>query len=468
MARLTLADGHSAEPVLRLPHPYLTPYFTTSSSSKTASSSSSSPLSSPAKLYQLTTPSDSKDQIQSPPAPLHNDQLFFTEPEDLKSSERPSQSNNTAWARARRTPSSTIVWDGDSAPTLAQAWLVAYVLFTLRPDEESIRLTLQGECKASLTNQLRASMLAVDHPLMEDGSHDASQQQAQQQQEQQQQPGELVLLRAAFWQGAGSPFGARSAWVPSDGPETPYATAAVPALTHVMTTSHPGAVLARHPRRAPKPRPGSTIYSRWVPHLGENFSMVALDHADAGHVGLFHAWQNDPRVSQGWNLTGSLDQHRGYLARMHADPHKFAVLAAFDGVFFAYFELYWAREDQVGAYYHSLDFDRGREVLVGDVKYRGAYRVGAWWGSLMHYLFLDDPRTMQVVGEPKFTNSTVLAYDFVHGFGLDKFVDMPHKRGALMRCSRERFFQICPLAEDERERKQKVVGGTLVGLVPKL
>ncbi|ROV87305.1 hypothetical protein VPNG_10398 [Cytospora leucostoma] len=440
MARLNLTSWPSAEPILRLPHPYLTPYFTTPS---TTDSKSTSP-SSPTKLYQLSTPSDSKDQVQPPPEPLHNDRLFFSEPEDLKSSERPSQSNNTAWARARRSPSSSLIWDGEAAPTLAQAWLVVYTLFTIRPDEEFIRLTLQGNAKATLANQLRATMLAVDHPQ------------------------ELVLLRATFWQGAASPFGARSAWVPTDGPETPYSTPSAPALTHVMTSEGAQQRLVRHPRRAPKPRPGSTIYSRWVPHLGETFSMVALDHASDEHLRLFHAWQNDPRVSQGWSLTGTPGQHRGYLARMHADPHKFAVLAAFDGVFFAYFELYWAREDQVGAYYDSLDFDRGRHSLVGDVRYRGAYRVGAWWGSLMHYLFLDDPRTMQVVGEPKFTNSTVLAYDLVHGFGLDMFVDQPHQRGALMRCSRERFFQICPLAEDERERKQKVVAGTLVGLVPKL
>lgn len=439
MSRLTLANWPSSDPIICLPHPYQTAYFAHASSKTTSSS---------AKLYQLKTSSSSSSSLEA----LHNASLHFSEPEDLKSSERPPDSNNTAWARARRSPASSIVWDGESTPTLGQAWLIVYVLFTIRPEEEFIRLSLDGQGSEILAAQLRSTVLAVNHPL--GNSHNMG------------LPEELVLLRASFWQGAGSPFGARSVWVPSDGLGTTYASQAPPPLTNVMT-DEPGQALVWHPRRAPKPRPGSTIYSRWVPHLKENFSMVALDYTNAEHLNLFHTWQNDPRVSQGWNETGTVEQHREYLRKMHQDPHQFAVLAAFDGVFFAYFEIYWAREDKLGAYYPSQDFDRGRHSLVGDVRYRGAHRVGAWWSSLMHYLFLDDPRTMQVVGEPKFTNSTVLAYDLVHGFGVDKFVDLPHKRSALMKCSRERFFQICPLAEDERGRK-KVVGGTSIGLVPKL
>lgn len=316
------------ETVLRLPHPFLTPY-TLTKSSRSLQESPASPL------LQIK-PQQTKDQSTQPlPEPLHNDALFFTEPADLKSSERPPESNNTPWARARRSPSSRLVWETTTAtetPTLGQAWLVIYVLFTIRPSMEHFRLTLSGPGSEGLAAQLKTVFLAIDHPIAT-GLVD-----------------ELLVLRSTFWQGAGSPFGPRSAWIPEDDYRSnatllpkPLSSYPLPPLENTMTNDASSMVLTWHPRRPAKPRPGSTVYSRWIPHLGETFSMVALDWRDETHLGLFHAWQNDPRVSQGWNETGTLEQHREYLRKAHVDPHQVTLLAAFDGVFFAYFEVYWGK-----------------------------------------------------------------------------------------------------------------------------
>lgn len=207
--------------------------------------------------------------------------------------------------------------------------------------------------------------------------------------------------------------------------------------------------------------------------------MVAIDVQNAEHLNLFHTWQNDPRVSAGWNESGTLDHHRSYLQRLLDDPSQLPVLAYWDETPFAYFEIYWCLEDRLGsyvshAYSPSPEWDRGRHSLVGNTAFRGPHRVPAWWGSLIHYLFLDEPRTMRVVGEPKKSNSTVLMYDFVTGFGVQGWAELPHKRSAMVGVGRERFFEICPLggteiAEAEEDgKKLRFVGGTGVGLVPKL
>ena len=330
------------EIVVKLPHPYLTSYSLVRTERK---SDSGSPL---LQVKPLSTNNGSKTKPL--PEPLHNDGLSFTEPADLKSSERPPESNNTPWGRARRVPSSTFVWGDDATPTLAQAWLLVYVLFTIRPSTESLRLSLSGHGADSLAAQLRAVLLAVDHPESAGEGPSSKQQGAGA------GAGELLLLRSAFWQGAGSPFGPRPVWVPDydsqvdnhprnkDDLSKPLSQYPPAPLSHTMTSDPSGGLpTAWHPRRAAKPRPGSVVYSRWIPHLGETFSMVALDYRSDEHLGLFHTWQNDPRVSQGWNETGTLDQHREYLRRAHEDPHQITLLARFDDAYFAYFEVYWAK-----------------------------------------------------------------------------------------------------------------------------
>ncbi|KAH7160616.1 acyl-CoA N-acyltransferase [Dactylonectria macrodidyma] len=445
------------EAVIKLPHPYQTEYTIQTGSAPAG-------ITVEAPVYQLVH----KSSADAKPLPfeLDNARLVFTDPIDLKSSELPPSGNNSPWARARRSPCVSFYWDGAEAPTLAQAWLHVYTIFSLRPNNESFRLELRGANAALLGRQLVDVLLAIDHPLKAREKPAASTKT---------DVSLLLVLRSTFWQGAGSPFGPRPVWCPAESPSSlpasnPLGSYPLTALHNTMTISSAGdpedperCRESWHPIRPAKPAPGAVIYSRWIPHLRETFSMVALDYEDDEHLRLFHEWQNDHRVAQGWSIAGTTEEHREYLRKMHEDPHQIAVLAKWDDTFFAYFEFYWAKEDRLGSYYEAGDFDRGRHSLVGDVRFRGPHRVSAWWSSLMHYLYLDDPRTTYVVGEPMENNSTVVMYDFIHGFGLDKFVDLPHKRGAFMRCSRERFFQLCPLADNE-----KVVGGMRLGLVPKL
>ncbi|KAG6058056.1 hypothetical protein E4U32_004813 [Claviceps aff. humidiphila group G2b] len=460
---LQLSSLSAEETVLKLPHPYLTEY-TISKTENTPSESNASVES--VLFYQLRERECSSKQPL--PSPLHNDNIFFSEPAHLKSSELPADSDNSPWARARRSPCSNISWEGSEAPSVAHVWLLLYILFTVRPDTESLRLELVGTKAAIIGAQLRDVVLAINHPLPT----------PRQEQRKSASPDRCVVvaLRSTFWQGAGSPFGSRPAWCPAASPASLFDAANPKAAYPLTPVEHTLSILsahdpydpartlqAFHPIRPAKPAPGAVVYSRWIPHLRETFSMVALDYKNDDHLRLFHEWQNDPRVSQGWERTGTLDQHREYLRNVEQDAHQVAILAKWDDEFFAYFEVYWAKEDRLGAYYNAGDFDRGRHSLVGDVRFRGPHRVTAWWSSLMHYLFLDDPRTMDVVGEPKGTNSTVIMYDLMHGFGVEHYVDLPNKRGVFVRCPRGRFFQLCPLGESD-----KVVGGLRIGLVPKL
>ncbi|KAK5082651.1 hypothetical protein LTR05_006531 [Lithohypha guttulata] len=421
----------SAVAKLRLPHPYLTTYYAV-----------------PAKQNDQTLKIQISGTYNGPHKELHRDDLSYLSLQEPASTAE--DSNNSIWARARRSYTTTVSWKG-TPPTLSQLWLIVYMIFTQSPDHEYFRLSLNGDSKDEVTKHLKQSTLAIDHPRPSREADKHSKEGHD----------ELLVLRSTFWQGAASPFGQRSVWIPEGG-----GSANVTTVDYTMTTKMPefNQVHAWHPRRATKPAPGAVIYSRYVPTLDEHFSMQALDYENPEHLNLFHTWQNDPRVAAGWNETGDLTHHKNYLRNLHEDPHVLTVLAYWDDTPFAYFEIYWAAEDHLGAHYQADGFDRGRHALVGNPNFRGRHRVTAWWSATMHYIFLDDPRTMRVVGEPKYVNTSVLAYDLMHGFGVQKFVDLGHKRSALMICPRERYFQ---LGMDGTQ--EGVVGGTRVAVgIPKL
>ncbi|KAF2102360.1 hypothetical protein NA57DRAFT_33345 [Rhizodiscina lignyota] len=403
---------------LALPHPYLTEYFIVPEET----------LPRDRKLLQVL-PAQSKQNLENASSlTLHDGSISFTAPKDESPDHAPPISDNTLWARNQRASLSTFEWTSDLPPSLGQAWLVVYAIFTMRPDLEVFRCQLSGSRSEELEEGLKASLLALEHPFCQKQESPPSVEPI------------VVISRSAFWQGAASPFGRRSPWTPSS-----PTTSISPPSDRIVRSKFPLAIAHRlHPRRPPKPAPGAVVYSRYIPSLDEHFSLIAVDYQNEEHLRLFHKWQNDPRVSRGWNQAGTLEEHREHLREQHEDPHTLSVLGRFNDTCFSYFEIYYCKEDLVGAYYDAGDWDRGRLSLVGNASFRGKHRVTAWWPCIIHFCFLDDHRTGAVIGEPIATNNTVLGYDYIHGLNVEKYMDLPHKRAALMKVSRERFFQLSP------------------------
>jgi acetyl CoA:N6-hydroxylysine acetyl transferase len=197
----------------------------------------------------------------------------------------------------------------------------------------------------------------------------------------------------------------------------------------------------RHPARVPKPR--GEVYRRFDARLGAWISLRTVE-IDVD-LARFNRWQNSTRVANFWQESGSLEQHREYLDKLEADPHTLTLIGCFDDEPFAYFEAYWAKEDRIAPFYDVGDYDRGIHMLVGEEHHRGPHKVASWLSALVHYLFLDDPRTQRVVAEPRADNAKMIGHMHNQCFHCEKEFDFPHKRAALMILGRERFFAQCGL-----------------------
>jgi acetyl CoA:N6-hydroxylysine acetyl transferase len=191
----------------------------------------------------------------------------------------------------------------------------------------------------------------------------------------------------------------------------------------------------RHPLRPGTP--AGTVYARAIPWLGRTLSFRTM--TEPGDTALFSAWMNDPRVAAIWQETGTRAAHAAHIARLQADPATLPLFGCLDGAPFGYFELYWARESRLGPLYEAGPYDRGWHVAIGDAAVRGRPYLSAWLPSLMHYLFLDEPRTQRIVGEPRADHAQQIRNLHASGFATIATVDFPHKRAALVALTREHF-----------------------------
>lgn len=208
----------------------------------------------------------------------------------------------------------------------------------------------------------------------------------------------------------------------------------------------------RHPIRPKPPRQGETFYNRYIPSLDSWLSFrvptlsskpfpyygpgaprvanhiashtVAPGHPDNSGISvatlptlasfterlsdtqILNTWMNNPRVAAFWGEAGPLSHTQEFLTRSLSSKHSFPVFGCFNGKPFGYFEVYWVKEDKLGLLLGGDvgNWTRGLHVLVGEEELRGPHRVKVWLSALVHWCWLADMRTDQIMCEPRVDN----------------------------------------------------------------
>lgn len=191
-----------------------------------------------------------------------------------------------------------------------------------------------------------------------------------------------------------------------------------------------------HPKRF-NPESGRLLYRRKLPGSNKiiTFRVVEIEK----DLETFYHWHHQPRVSEFWELAKPIDELEQYLKNALTDPHLIPSFVELDGKPVGYFEFYWAKEDRLGPYYDSEDFDQGFHFLIGEKEALGFASTSAIINSNIHFLFMREPRTRRIMVEPRSDNNKVLRYMGKHWIKIKDF-HFPHKHALLLECSRERFF----------------------------
>ncbi|KAL1849839.1 hypothetical protein Daus18300_013152 [Diaporthe australafricana] len=254
------------------------------------------------------------------------------------------------------------------------------------------------------------------------------------------------LQREAFWQGAGAPDNQH--WLQSR-PEAsfPGFNSGLGVFPSQLGFTKKGNVCTVHAVRPPKPRPGALVYSRFILDIGQQLQIHHIDASDPVHFEAYKRWQNSDRVNAGWKERGPDEKHRAYLASQLADPHSMSCVFSWDGKLAGYCELGWVKEDNAACFFGAQcnvivgEHDQNSHILVGEEQFRGGQRYQAVATSIKHTCFLRDPRTKQVLAEPRYDLAHVKIQDKYLPQEKKKRFHLPHKTAMLFALQRERFFQ---------------------------
>ncbi len=160
------------------------------------------------------------------------------------------------------------------------------------------------------------------------------------------------------------------------------------------------------------------------------------------HLEIFHKWHNQDYVSNFWEMNFSIEKLQKHIEDIYKNPYHEAVILNIDNQPVGYYEVYWATEDRIAPFCSPKEFDRGIHLLIGEKKY---LKTTLAYESIFHiskFLFEFDDRTQNIWGEPRADNKAILHLaEQLPGWEFIKEFSFPHKRAALLCCSKENFLK---------------------------
>lgn len=316
----------------------------------------------------------------------------------------------------------------EAGVTSHKIWNWINVIFALWPQQEHVLLRTEG-LAPSVVTQLVSSRLAILDPSTPPSlSTPGAKTQAD--------TSRLLISRAAFWQGSGSPTVGFAPWV------LPLADAATLTALSSSNTETVTSPLAEPFKPPPSAGP---IYSRFIPGLNSHLTFRVASSTNPKDVDLLTAWHATDRVNEGWRQRLSREDQLAGMQNGEKSAFNIGLIGEWDGEPWGYVEIYYSKHSNLNDFYLAGQHDRGFHALVGDERFRGPHRVRSWMGSVVHLMFLLDPSTSQCVSEPRLSNTKMVQYEMMVGGNVEKYIDFPHKRAALVMFGKERFFQLCPM-----------------------
>ncbi|CAO1618866.1 unnamed protein product [Parajaminaea phylloscopi] len=171
------------------------------------------------------------------------------------------------------------------------------------------------------------------------------------------------------------------------------------------------------------------------------------------HLEAFTRWQSSPRVAEGWDQAWSMERQKQYIQDTQSSDSSLGLIGYWSdsedslGHMWGYIEIYWAKESNLKPFYDFPEHAMGLHALVGEEAFRGPSRVRAWMSSAVQMMYLLEPRCELVVSEPRATNRKMVAYECECGGQVEKEIQLPHKRAALVFWRKDRFNALWPLGD---------------------